>query len=127
MAIDKTDAEILNRVTQILRSGSGEDIKRLRQYLVKFKLREDSASSDKRGDLSRWLLLGKRLRKAKSDSDAMRMILAEAPTRDQLVFIARDIGVPVQKSDRIEQIREKIVHETVSSRLNSEAIRKRHS
>lgn len=127
MGIDKTSADILARTTQLLRSGSEADLKRLRKYLTNFKVtKADSATvdSDKFEDLA---LLVEELRSAKSSSEAMELLNARNLTKDYLVKLSKEIGLPVTTSDRLEHLKTKIIHELVESRLNSEAIQNPNS
>jgi hypothetical protein len=127
MGIDKVAADVLSRTTYILRSGSDADINRLRQYLMKFKLEElERAPSIVRyaEEVNRIL---HDLSQIDSTEEANKMLEDFEPTKELLTRVLREIGVPVAKSDKLEHLKLKIVHETVETRLNSEAIRNPYS
>ncbi|SEK94093.1 hypothetical protein [Pacificibacter marinus] len=127
MGIDKVSADILNRTTQILRSGTESDIKRLGQYLTKFKLQKVEPVEDHARNIEEIIQLVEVLKQLKSSEKALELLNASTPNKDFLIRVSREIGLPVVKSDRVEQLKSKIVHEMVESRLNSEAIRNPHS
>jgi hypothetical protein len=127
MGIDKTSTDVLSRTTQILRSGSDADIKRLRQYLTKFKIEKiDSVEIDE-GNFEKISHLLKMLKNSKSSHEATEVLNAQTPSKNFLLLLSREIGLPMVKSDRLEHLKLKIVHEIVETRLNSEAIRNPNS
>jgi len=123
MGIDKSSADILLRTTQILRSGSESDLKRLRQYLAKFKIEKSDSSKVDENLFHDPSLLLKTLKNSKSSNEAMEVLTAQSPSKGFLVHLSKEIGLPVVKSDRLELLKLKIIHELVEARLNSEAIR----
>lgn len=127
MGIDKTTSDILLRTTQILRSGSENDLKRLRQYLAKFKLSKPDNSNIDENNVKDLSIIIKELKSSNSSTDAMNVLNAQNPSKDYLVQLCKVIGLPVVKSDRLEHLKSKIVHELVEARLNSEAIRNPNS
>ncbi|MEP2942692.1 MAG: hypothetical protein ABJO72_02730 [Hyphomicrobiales bacterium] len=127
MGIDKNSADILSRTTQILKSGSDADIKRLRQYLMKFQTEKPGISEIDVKRLERISNLVQILKKSQSSREAMEALNAERPSKDWLVHLSKEIGLPVVKSDKLEHLKLKIVHEIVETRLNSEAIRNPNS
>ena len=60
---------------------------------------------------------------AQSREDGRRIVLDAFPERERLVAFAKFLDLPVQKGDKAEIVREKIVTFTVGRRLSSEAIR----
>ncbi|GAA6176247.1 hypothetical protein [Sulfitobacter pacificus] len=127
MGIDKISADILSRTTQILRSGSESDIKRLRQYLAKFKIEKPEGSKGDEGRFQDFPQLLQALRNSSSSNEAMELLNAQNPSKGYLVQLSKEIGLPVAKSDRLEHLKSKIIHELVEARLNSEAIRNPNS
>lgn len=127
MGIDKTSADILSLTTQILRSGSELDLKRLRQYLAKFKIEKPDSPKVDENHFRDIPLLIKALKNSKSSNEAMEVLNTENPTKGVLVQLSKEIDLPVAKSDRLEHLKFKIVHELVETRLNSEAIRNPNS
>lgn len=127
MGIDKTSADILSRTTQILRSGSELDLKRLRQYLAKFKIEKPDSSKVDENYLQDPSRLIRTLKNSKSSNEAMEVLNIQNPSKGFLVLLSKEIGLPVVKSDRLEHLKFKIVHELVEARLNSEAIRNPNS
>ena len=127
MGIDKTSADILSRTTQILRSGSEADIKRLWQYLAKFKIEKPESSKGDDDQFQGLPHLLQTLRDSNSSDEAMELLNAQNPSKGYLVQLSKEIGLPVAKSDRLEHLKSKIIHELVEARLNSEAIRNPNS
>lgn len=122
MGIDKTSADILARTTQILRSGSDEDLQRLRKYLVGFRISKPEGSEVSKRPSRDFTSLVKELRDSKSSSEAMDLLNSRDMNKDRLVELSKEIGLPVVTSDRLEHLKAKIIHELVETRLNSEAI-----
>lgn len=127
MGIDKTSADILSRTTQILRSGSELDLKRLRQYLGKFKIEKPGSSKVDENHFQDPTHLIQELKNSKSSSEAMEVLSTQSPSKGFLVQLSKKIALPVAKSDTLEHLKSKIVHELVEARLNSEAIRNPNS
>ncbi|MBM1690702.1 hypothetical protein [Sulfitobacter geojensis] len=127
MGIDKISADILTRTTQILRSGSDEDLQRLRKYLAGFKISKTGSSEIGKKPFRDLTYLIKELRDAKSSSEAMDLLNARNLNKDHLIELSKEIGLPVVKSDRLEHLKAKIIHELVETRLNSEAIQNPNS
>ncbi len=123
MGIDKTPADILLRTTQILRSGSELDLKRLRQYLAKFKIEKPGNTKVDENHFQVPIRLIQALENSKSSYEALEILSTQSPSKRLLVQLSKEIGLPVAKSDRLEHLKNKIVHELVEARLNSEAIR----
>lgn len=127
MGIDKISADILTRTTQILRSGSDEDLHRLRKYLAGFKISKTDSSEIGKKPFRDFTSLVKELRDAKSSSEAMDLLNARNLNKDHLIELSKEISLPVVKSDRLEHLKAKIIHELVETRLNSEAIQNPNS
>lgn len=127
MSIDKTSADILARTTQILRTGSDEDLQRLRKYLVGFRLSKSDGSEISKKPARDFTSLIEDLRDAKSSSEAMDFLNSRDLNKDHLVELSKEVGLPVVKSDRLEHLKAKIIHELVEARLNSEAIQNPNS
>lgn len=123
MGIDKASADILSKTTQILRSGSEADINRLRQYLSKFKLQRPENSEQNLHQLAQSRELLQNLKGLTSSKEAFEYLSSQNPSKTSLVLMSKEIGLPTVKSDKLEHLLRKIIHEVVEARLNSEAIR----
>ena len=64
-----------------------------------------------------------RLNGAQTREEGHRIVEEAFPLKDRLFAFAKFLDLPVQKKDKTERIREKIVTFTVGRRLSSEAIR----
>lgn len=127
MGIDKISADILTRTTQLLRSGSEDDLKRLRKYLTNFKVLKDETSATDKEACQDFAPIVDELKHAKSSNEAMELLDRYGLTKDYLVKLSKEIGLPVVKSDRFEHLKLRIIHELVESRLNSDAIQNPNS
>lgn len=63
-----------------------------------------------------------RLSASSDRDDALGYLLANFETKRQLEILARHLDIPLQREDRVEHLRTKIVEATAGSRLRSEAI-----
>ena len=64
-----------------------------------------------------------KLNAARTREEGHRIVERAFPSKEGLFAFARFLDLPIQKKDKAERIREKIVISTVGRRLNSEAIR----
>lgn len=123
MGIDKVSADILSRTTQILRSGSEADIKKLGQYLARFQFQKTENSETDLHKVEEVRQVIRDLRELSSSSAAMSLLEQKHLSRALLLLASKEIGLPISKTDKVDQLKRKIVHEIVESRLNSAAIR----
>lgn len=64
-----------------------------------------------------------KLNTARSREEGYRIVEEAFPLKERLFTFAKFLDLPIQKKDKTEKIREKIVTSTVGRRLSSEAIR----
>lgn len=67
------------------------------------------------------------LRDAQTRERATAVLEAEGITKVMLEAVARELDLPVLRSDTVDRLRQKIVEAAVGYRINSEAIRGRPS
>ena len=127
--LDET-RQLLSVVMEFISRSSERDLRSLLDGTSKLEIVEKASSKSNRKAVDRPSIsdgelqnVFTRLADLESREAGIELLKVRIPTRKLLEAFARRIDMPVRKDDNIDRMRERIVDQTIGSRLNSLAIR----
>lgn len=128
----KTFANLNRQFLRFIEELSAENLKALEDKSRRLEIRLSTPSNRKESRTLRvspseeeLVTLGKNLRSCSSSGEAMDLLTELS--KEELTQLSRVLDLPVQKSESVERIKERLVQSTIGFRLRSEAIQRDQS
>ena len=127
-----TAIQVLEQVIKALRELSEEDFERLTRGELEVSVSLVRRATNKPGrrrqvepsvDDERFGELQARLAAAGSREEGQRIVVEAFACKERLFAFAKWLDLPVQRTDTVKRIREKVVTQTVGRRLSGKAVR----
>lgn len=122
----KLIASILSRLAEQIQGLSDQQLRLVEESKAHIDIkvtRARSKTKKKTHTSEEHQALLEQLQNSTSRAESVEFLAAHFPTKTSLAQFARFLEVPVQKRDKVDQIRSNITEATVGARIRSKAIR----